>query len=219
MTGGGDSAARMDRMYRLQRFVYDPTRRWYLLGRDQLIRGLDVPAGGCVLEVACGTGRNLARIAARYPDARLYGIDVSEQMLKSARALRRRAGLDDRLALAQGDAIRFDPAALLEGPARFDRIVISYALSMIPGWPAVVDHCLGLLAPGGSLHVVDFGDMAGLPGAARSGLRWWLRRFHVEPRPEAVDYIADCAQHSGGELESATVMGGYAYLVSLRAAD
>lgn len=217
MTGTGDGAARMDRMYRLQRFVYDPTRRWYLLGRDRLIERLDVPAGGAVLEVACGTGRNLAHVAARYPGARLYGIDVSGEMLKSARATRRRAGLEDRVELVQGDATSFDPAALFGGSGRFDRIVISYALSMIPPWRAVVDHCLGLLAPGGRLHVVDFGDMRGLPGIARAGLRWWLRRFHVEPRPEAVDYIVERGRGIGADVETARVMRGYAYLVSLRA--
>ena len=55
-------AARMDAIYRGQRHIYDVTRRYYLLGRDGLIADLDVPAGGTVLEIGCGTGRNLIAV-------------------------------------------------------------------------------------------------------------------------------------------------------------
>ncbi|TIM21480.1 MAG: SAM-dependent methyltransferase, partial [Mesorhizobium sp.] len=49
----------MDGVYRWQRHIYDLTRKYYLLGRDRLIDGLDVPVGGTVLELGCGTGRNI----------------------------------------------------------------------------------------------------------------------------------------------------------------
>ncbi|TIV98235.1 MAG: SAM-dependent methyltransferase, partial [Mesorhizobium sp.] len=49
----------MDGVYRWQRHIYDLTRKYYLLGRDRLIDGLDVPRGGTVLELGCGTGRNI----------------------------------------------------------------------------------------------------------------------------------------------------------------
>ena len=80
-----DHAETMDAMYRYQRHIYDLTRKYYLFGRDRLIDGLAVPKGGTVLEAACGTGRNLKRVAHRYPDARLYGFDISREMLVSAR--------------------------------------------------------------------------------------------------------------------------------------
>ncbi|MEP4422552.1 MAG: methyltransferase domain-containing protein, partial [Nitratireductor sp.] len=74
---GGDHAALMDANYRFQRHVYDLTRKYYLLGRDRLVDALQVPAGGSVLELGCGTGRNLVRVARRYPHARLFGLDIS----------------------------------------------------------------------------------------------------------------------------------------------
>jgi len=49
----------MDRMYRHQRHIYDASRKFYLLGRDALITGLAPPKGGTILEIGCGTGRNL----------------------------------------------------------------------------------------------------------------------------------------------------------------
>ncbi|TIQ66810.1 MAG: SAM-dependent methyltransferase, partial [Mesorhizobium sp.] len=33
----------MDGVYRWQRHIYDLTRKYYLLGRDRLISGLEVP--------------------------------------------------------------------------------------------------------------------------------------------------------------------------------
>src|SRR5438067_2504401 len=72
-------AALMDGIYRHQRHVYDLTRHCYLLGRDRLITGLEPPAGGSVLEVGCGTGRNLIVAAARYPEAHFYGLDISSE--------------------------------------------------------------------------------------------------------------------------------------------
>ena len=58
----------MDRIYRRQRHVYDVTRKYYLLGRDALIDRLEPPVDGRVLEIGCGTARNL--IARRSSDGR-----------------------------------------------------------------------------------------------------------------------------------------------------
>src|SRR5882672_4221434 len=96
-----DAAVRMDRQYRWQRHVYDVTRSPYLLGRDELIAELNPPLGAHVLEIGCGTGRNLIRIARTYPGVECYGIDVSNVMLDSARRSIARAGLEGRIRLAR----------------------------------------------------------------------------------------------------------------------
>jgi S-adenosylmethionine-diacylgycerolhomoserine-N-methlytransferase len=186
MAGSGH-AALMDDVYRGQRHIYDFTRKYYLFGRDTLIEGLGAQPGMRVLEVACGTGRNLAKIAKAWPGVRLYGLDISAEMLKSARA-----ALGAEARLGEGDACSFDAGALL-GEPQFDRIVLSYSLSMIPDWEGALDHAASLLAPAGALHVVDFGDLAGLPRPLANGLRAWLAKFHVEPRfnmPVAATRIA-----------------------------
>jgi S-adenosylmethionine-diacylgycerolhomoserine-N-methlytransferase len=177
------TTALMNRIYRRQRHVYDATRKYFLLGRDLLIARLDARGGDSVLEIGCGTGRNLILAAARYGDARFYGIDVSTEMLHSAIESIGCAGLASRVRVAHADATAFDPAALF-GAAQFERIFISYSLSMIPRWQDVIDSALARLAPGGELHIVDFGGQAGLPRWFRAGLRRWLALFHVAPRDD-----------------------------------
>ena len=131
-------AERMDRQYRYQRHVYDLTRKYYLFGRDRLMDGLGVQAGQSVLEVGCGTGRNLAWMARRYPEARFYGLDISRAMLETAER-KFAAASRPRPVLRAADATTFHAAEF--GEAGFDRVVISYALSMIPAWRASAPSC------------------------------------------------------------------------------
>ena len=121
----------MDDVYRRQRHFYDLTRKYYLIGRDHMLAGLEVPAGGNVLELGCGTGRNIILAARRYPDARFFGLDISHEMLTTAAKAISRYGLSDRVTLSQGDATAFGAEALF-GEQSFNRVFISYALSMIP---------------------------------------------------------------------------------------
>ena len=57
----------MDRVYRYQRYIYDFTRKYYLFGRDRLIRELALKPGERVVEIGCGTARNLIRMARPTP--------------------------------------------------------------------------------------------------------------------------------------------------------
>jgi S-adenosylmethionine-diacylgycerolhomoserine-N-methlytransferase len=195
--------ALMDGIYRRQKHIYDATRKFYLFGRDGLIDGLDARSGAKVLEIACGTGRNLDRIAQVWPGVRLHGLDISSEMLSIAQ---KRLPQDCKLAC--GDATDFD-AQRLFGQSTFDRIVISYAVSMIPQWEATLEHACRLLAPDGSLHVVDFGDCNGLPKPFRAGLMAWLRAFHVTPRATFLSLMSSLASEYG--LAIRTRRGRYGY--------
>jgi S-adenosylmethionine-diacylgycerolhomoserine-N-methlytransferase len=176
MTQTETHGALMDDVYRYQRLFYDVTRKYYLLGRDHLISGIDAAPEADILEVACGTGRNLAKVGQRYPGRALYGFDISKQMLVTARNK-----LGDRAALAEGDACAFNPQDMF-GRTDFDHIVLSYCLSMIPDWEGALREATRHLAPGGTLHIVDFGDQTALPAWFKRALRNWLGRFHVSPR-------------------------------------
>ncbi len=212
-TVGDSHARRMDRMYRTQRHFYDLTRKYYLFGRDTMIHGLDVPASGSVLEVGCGTGRNLAMIGKHFPKAQLFGLDISAEMLISAEAKLRKAGFHQTV-LRVAEATDFTPSEF--GQTGFDRIVISYALSMIPDWEKAIDAAIAALNPGGSLHIADFGQQERLPGLFRRGLQAWLTRFHVTPRDALVSVLKDKAARAGHSVEFRPLGRGYAWLFVYR---
>jgi S-adenosylmethionine-diacylgycerolhomoserine-N-methlytransferase len=198
----------MDRVYRHQRHIYDASRRYFLLGRDHLIDRLEPPAGSSVLELGCGTGRNLITAAKRYPKARFYGVDISPEMLATAGRHVARADLDDRIHLAQGDATRFDPAMF--GLQRFERVFFSYSLSMIPPWRQALAHGAALVAPGGRLSLVDFGQQDGLPCWFRALLFAWLSRFHVRPPGNLADAVVQIAVDLGAPFSFVHLYRGYA---------
>jgi S-adenosylmethionine-diacylgycerolhomoserine-N-methlytransferase len=190
--------------YRHQRLIYDATRAYFLLGRDHLLTQLDVPRGGRVLEVACGTGRNLDKLSQARPDARLYGLDISAQMLRSAQAK-----LGTRAQLAQGDACDFQAGTLFDMP-HFDRIFLSYAVSMIPDWMGAIEQAVAHLAPGGSIHIVDFGRQHRLPRILGTGLNAWLAHFPVTPRHDLRDRLAGICDQQGLTLAHRDLSGSYA---------
>lgn len=206
VAGTEDHARLMDGIYRGQRHIYDATRKYYLFGRDGTIAGLDLKPGQSLLELGCGTGRNMQLAARRFPGVRLYGLDISREMLETARV--RFAASGEPVTFVAGDATRFSPADF--GTAGFDRIMISYALSMIPDWQAALAAALDALSPGGALHVVDFGDQAGLPRWFKRGLRGWLARFHVAPRDDLHTVLGRLCRQRNMALTIHGIGGGYA---------
>jgi S-adenosylmethionine-diacylgycerolhomoserine-N-methlytransferase len=204
----------MDQIYRRQRFIYDVTRKYYLIGRDELIEQLAPPPGSAVLEVGCGTGRNLIQAARRYPDTRFFGIDVSTEMLASAAAAIARTKLSSRIAIAHADATAFDPEPLF-GWARCERIFISYTLSMIPRWQQVLSLCVQRLTIGGSLHLVDFGQQERLPNWCKLLLFEWLAQFEVKPRHDLRAELERLSVLHNMKMDFSALLRGYAWYAVL----
>ena len=210
MSGAGSDAARhMDSIYKYQRYIYDASRKYYLLGRDRMLDDLRPADGGTVLEVGCGTGRNLILAANRYPNARFYGFDISNEMLITARKSIARARHAQRITVAQGDATSFDLEEMF-GIAAADRVFISYALSMIPPWREAIPEAFDALAPGGRLHIVDFGQQHGWPRWFKALLFAWLSKFSVSPRAELEAELRRHADDAGMRLRFERLYRGYA---------
>jgi S-adenosylmethionine-diacylgycerolhomoserine-N-methlytransferase len=204
-----DIRSRMDRMYRPQTLVYDLTRKYYLLGRDRLIAEMGARPGQSVLEVGCGTGRNLVAIGRRYPGVRLHGLDAAAPMLEAAR---RSSG-----APASRPA---SPAASPRNSTRGDGARAGSTTSSSPTccpWSTTPRPRSGRRSarsgPGGTLHVVDFGDMAGLPAPAPALMRAWLARFGVRHRPEVEATLRELAAAGRGRLEVQPIARRYALLL------
>jgi S-adenosylmethionine-diacylgycerolhomoserine-N-methlytransferase len=205
-----DQKALMDDVYSFHRHFYDFTRKFYLFGRDRLVRRLAPPPGGTVLEVGCGTARNLIVAAKTWPEARFHGFDISEAMLDTARKSVAKQGLADRIALTQGDAGRFDTGTLF-GLDKVDRVFMSYTLSMIPPWQEAIEQGAACLAPGGSLHIVDFGQYERLPSWAKRLHFKSLNDFHVFPRRELPAVLKRVADAQDLSLDFRPLYRGYAW--------
>lgn len=206
--GSADHADLMDRIYRHQRYIYDLTRKYYLFGRDRLIAEMGLKPNQRLVEIGCGTARNLVKIARRYPQAQLFGLDASQEMLKSAEETVKRAGLSHRIKLAHAYAEDLTPAMFGESAA-FDACLFSYSLSMIPNWRKALKAASQNLAPGGKIHIVDFGDLTGLGRLGRAAMLGWLGLFHVAPR---VELLQSLEQQQGTQLR--LLAGRYAFLLT-----
>lgn len=147
--------------YALHSRIYDATRWSFLFGRDAIIRrAADFIRPQRILEVGCGTGRNLNALRAVFRDADITGIDLSADML--------------RVAKARTQGMRLVQRAYDAPVGGFDLILCSYALSMFnPGWEHAIDTAAADLNPGGMIAVIDF---------SHTGSPWfekWMRRNHV----------------------------------------
>jgi S-adenosylmethionine-diacylgycerolhomoserine-N-methlytransferase len=137
--------------YRLHSKFYDLTRWSFLFGCRSLVRRIAreaVPRR--ILEVGCGTGTNLAELATAFPNAELFGLDLSEDMLEKAGSK-----------LAPHEARVHFLHRAYNGPVRqgqpFDLILFSYSLSMFnPGWDKALDAASEDLSEDGIVAVVDF---------------------------------------------------------------
>jgi S-adenosylmethionine-diacylgycerolhomoserine-N-methlytransferase len=197
----------MNRLYRRQRHLYDATRPLFLPGRDRLLRGIEVPAGGAILEVGCGTGRNLRVLAQRLPGATLCGLDVSTEMLRTATA-KLPPALAGRVAFAHLAAGAGDPREPFARAEPFDAIFYSYSLSMMPDREAALRGALPALGPAGTLHLVDFGGFEAWPGPVRAAAFAWLAAWHVHPKPAGAEILRSL----GWSVIEERLFGGYAVI-------
>ncbi len=158
----------LERYYRLHARIYDASRWSFLFGRERLLRLVEAhgqPRN--ILEVGCGTGKNLLRLRQLWPGAKLTGLDLSAAMLAQAR---RKVG-------GAGPTLTWRHQAyshpLLTDPP-FDLLLFSYALTMFnPGWEEAIAAAAADLAPAGIMAVVDFHT------SPFSLFRRWMALNHV----------------------------------------
>jgi SAM-dependent methyltransferase len=132
----------------------------------------------------------------------------------TARRKTAREGLGERIVTAHGDATNFDTMSTFV-QAGFDRVFISYSLSMMPNWPEALDRAARAVAPGGRLLIVDFGQQEKLPRWFRTALFAWLERFHVYPIRTLPSSLESLAASHGLSLAVRSSLGGYAIHATL----
>ncbi len=197
-----------------QRLFVDATRKYYLLGRDRLLREMNVRPGETVLEVGCGTGRNLVILAKGHPEAHFFGLDASADMLEMADEKIDSARLPN-ITLAHVLADEFYYVNTFELTDRFDKIFFSYSISMIPDWRAAIDNALSNLRPGGELFIVDFYDQKDLPRTFRKMLQNWLRAFHVQFWNDLLPYLGTLETKGLVRLDITPLYKRYAFIARM----
>ena len=208
---------KMDKMYRHQRYFYDFTRKYYLLGRDKLIAKMDIKADENILEVGCGTGRNLVILAKKFPKANLYGLDASAAMLETANAKIKAKNLSNiSLKNALADDFNYKKNFDLEKP--FDTIYFSYSISMIPTWQESIQNALANLQCGRSFYIVDFYDQRDLPAWFRRILQSWLKQFHVKYPKDLMPHLESLEKQGLGKLSITSIYKSYSFIAEFKKA-
>ena len=145
--------------YRFHAAIYDLTRWTFLFGRKRAVDKIPLLNDDVkkILEIGCGTGRNLTYLAQRFPHAMIVGIDISDEMMDKARK---------RTAMMPQIEVR---KSLLpnEEKGNFDVVLMSYALTMMnPGWEDWILLAKNTLNDKGYFAVADF----------HSSIFAWFRR-------------------------------------------
>jgi ubiquinone/menaquinone biosynthesis C-methylase UbiE len=120
-----------------------------------------------ILDVGCGTGEITRRLARRYPQARLLGLDILEGNLQLAR--RDSMEFGTRIRYETGDAF-----ALAQADASIDLLVCRHMSQAVPEFGRVLAEFRRVLKPGGWLHLLseDYG-MLHMRVGARDPDRFW----------------------------------------------
>ena len=133
---------------------YDRISKYYdLLGlfenryKALALEMADFREGEKVLEVGCGTGWALERIARQVGESgKAYGIDLSPKMLQVARERLQKAELMTRVELVEGDAVK-----MAFPDDMFDVAFSTHTLELFdtPDIPVVLSEIMRVLRPGG----------------------------------------------------------------------
>jgi SAM-dependent methyltransferase len=124
----------------------------------QAVRRLELQPGQRALEVGCGRGRNFPAIReAVGAEGHLYGVDLSDGMLKHTRSLCAQQGWQN-VTLVNGNAFEYVP------PSNVDGVLFSLSYEVIPNDREVLRHVWSHLKPGGRVVIVGARCHPGLLG-------------------------------------------------------
>ena len=189
------------------RSIYSVTKPLFCYGENNFLDDLNPKGGETICEIGCGACSNLVKILKRNQNVKLIGFDYPEEKIKLARKVLREKGLEKSIKVISGLAHEhvFDE--------QVDRFIFSYSLSSIPRPKEVLTNVFQQLPPGGTVHIVDFGNFEWWPTIVKSPLIGFLNLFQVFPEPQIMDmfeYNKEC------NMELRKKLGGYSFLAVLR---
>jgi S-adenosylmethionine-diacylgycerolhomoserine-N-methlytransferase len=205
----GGHAQRLQAFYGPQAQGYDAFRERLLHGRRELIERLPAASGARVIELGGGTGRNLEFFGPRlHAFASVEVVDLCPALLAVAgrRADQLTRGTRRNIRVVEADVTDYRPA----NP--HDCAYFSYALTMMPDWRRAIDNAIAMLAPGGTLGVVDF-HLPQHGGWSNRFWRAWFGHDAVYLSGEHLPYLEQRLER----VHSAQLRGSVPFLPGLRA--
>lgn len=161
------------RYTRLESWLYDRViAETVLATTSTLIEGIlaAVPPDGSVLDVGCGGGQFVLRLAERARNLKITGVDLSPDQVKRATARAR-----------HHPQVRFEVGSAMKLPFPDDHFDAAISIASIKHWPDQsrgIDELIRVLRPGGLLQIAE-GDrgcsLADAQAAVRLKVRWPLR--------------------------------------------
>lgn len=134
---------RYDRLAEVLSFGQNGRWRTAMVGRV-------VPQDGVILDVASGTAGVALQLAAR-SQARVVGVDLTEEMLRQGHRRVAAAGQGDRVALVTG---RAEQLPFPDG--YFDALTFTYLLRYVRDPQATLTELARVLKPGGTMASLEF---------------------------------------------------------------
>ncbi len=136
--------------YKFHSKIYDLTRWSILFGRSNILKQLPKfdDKDLSILELGCGTGHHLQKLADFYPESKILGVDNSEDMIK--RASRKVSG-NNQVEIKLISCQKFLPKK-----EKYDLIFCSYSMSMFGDYHEFLIRINESLKDGGTIVAVDF---------------------------------------------------------------
>ena len=209
----GVTQERLNRYYERRAHNYNLTDYLYLGQfprvemRKRVIALSGMKAGDHVLDFACGAGANFPYIMEKIgPSGRLVATDYSEHMLDAAQNVVDENGWRN-VTLVQGDA------AQMEFDQKFDVVMCTLGLAVIPGWQEAMQRGWAHLKPGGAFAIGDLSESR----------RWYTRPFSFLNDLIDTAIIADSSrrpwewmQRAGNGYRREEIFHGYFYAAVVR---
>lgn len=145
--------------------------------RRKAVRQLELKRGDRVLEIGCGTGRNLALLRdAVGSEGCIYGVDLSEGMLEKAETRCARRNWDN-VRLVRSDAAEYT------APDPVDGVLFSLSYATLPHHREVLRHAWNQLRAGKYLVIMDAKVPPGLLGSLLLPYSVWIMKRTVLGNP------------------------------------
>lgn len=142
-----------------------------------VFEGLELPGRGRLLELGCGVGAELARIARRWPGLELFGIDLSASHLGAAASV-----LGARAALVRGDAQRLPFAR-----GSLSAVLTVWMLEHVSDPERVLAEARRVLAPGGLLLCTEVDNARFRFSPEQPVIRDWWQDLCAQQRAAGAD--------------------------------